>query len=76
MGAILANMMTTELVILLVSVICLAGLGYNYEPVLAALFIVGLVFPVLFYHHSWSFWLTFDYLIEGLPKVTSKQRHS
>lgn len=73
-GAILANMLTTEIVILLVSVIGLALIGFNYESVLASLFIIALVFPVLFYHHSWSFWLSFDYLVEGLPKVTSKRR--
>jgi len=72
-GAILANMLTTELVILLVCVVGLAWFGYNYESVLAILFVVALVFPVLFYHHSWSFWLGFDYLVEGLPKVPAKR---
>src|SRR6202008_3862388 len=62
-GAILANMLTTELVILLVCVVGLAWFGYSYESVLAILFVVALVFPVLFYHHSWSFWLGFDYLV-------------
>ena len=73
-GAILANMMTTELVILIASVVGLAWIGYNYEFVLAALFILALVFPVLFYHHSWSFWLGFDHLVEGLPKITPQTR--
>jgi hypothetical protein len=31
-----------------------------------------LLFPVAFYHHSWSFWLGFDYLIESLPKYQGK----
>ena len=66
-GAILANVMTTELTILLCSVIWLTVIGSNYESVLAGLFVVALVFPVVFYHHSWSLWLGFDYLIEGLP---------
>jgi len=59
--------MTTELTILLCSVIWLTVIGSNYESVLAGLFVVALVFPVVFYHHSWSLWLGFDYLIEGLP---------
>jgi uncharacterized protein (DUF983 family) len=67
-GAILANLLTTEALILIVCFFCLLVVGASYESVLAGLFIVGLVFPVLFYHHSWSFWLSFDYLIEGLPK--------
>lgn len=67
-GAILANLLTTEFVILVVCVVWLMVIGANYESVLAGLFVVGLVFPVAFYHHSWSFWLGFDHLIEGLPK--------
>ena len=67
-GAILANVMMTEFVILITCVIWLMLIGSNYETVLAGLFIVALLFPVAFYHHSWSFWLGFDYLIESLPK--------
>ena len=38
-------------------------IGANYEGVLVVLFIVALIFPVAFYHHSWSLWLGFDYLV-------------
>lgn len=61
-------MMMTEFVILAVCVIWLMLIGSSYESVLAGLFIIALLFPVVFYHHSWSLWLGFDYLIEGLPK--------
>jgi hypothetical protein len=71
-GAILANVMMTEFVILATCVIWLMLIGSNYETVLAGLFIVALLFPVAFYHHSWSFWLGFDYLIESLPKYEKK----
>jgi hypothetical protein len=67
-GAILANVLTTEAVILFISFVSLSVFGAGYEKVLVALFVVGLLFPVVFYHHSWSLWLAFDYLIEGLPK--------
>jgi uncharacterized protein (DUF983 family) len=67
-GAILANIMVTEFVILAVCFVWLMVIGSNYETVLAGLLVVGLIFPVAFYHHSWSFWLGFDYLVEGLPK--------
>lgn len=59
--------MTTEFVILAVCVIWLMVIGANYETVLPGLFVIALLFPVAFYHHSWSLWLGFDYLIEGLP---------
>jgi uncharacterized protein (DUF983 family) len=67
-GAILANVMTTEFVILVVCLVWLTLIGSSYETVLAGLFVIALLFPVLFYHHSWSLWLGFDYLVEGLPK--------
>lgn len=67
-GAILANVVITELVILLFCFFSLLVIGADYESVLVLLFIVALVFPVGFYHHSWSLWLGFDYLVESLPK--------
>lgn len=71
-GAILANVMATEFVILITCMIWLLGFGADYEKVLVGAFVVALLFPVAFYHHSWSLWLGFDYLIEGLPKHTEK----
>lgn len=66
-GAILINVVTTELVILLAYLSSLPIISINYEYVLAALFVIAILFPLAFYHHSWSLWLTFDHLIEGLP---------
>lgn len=73
MGAILANVVTTELVILLVCFFSLLIIGATYEHVLVVLFVMALVFPVAFYHHSWSFWLGFDFIVESLPKYDSKK---
>ncbi|HKP47874.1 MAG TPA: DUF983 domain-containing protein [Pyrinomonadaceae bacterium] len=67
-GAILANVITTELVILAACLIWLIMLGGSYQTVLIVLLALAVVFPLLFFHHSWSFWLAFDYLIESLPK--------
>jgi hypothetical protein len=67
-GAILINVVTTELVILATYLICLVALGFDYRWVLIALFAMALIFPIAFYHHSWSIWLCFDHLVEGLPK--------
>jgi uncharacterized protein (DUF983 family) len=72
-GAILANVMATEFVILAVCMIWLIGIGGKYESVLAGLFVIALLFPVAFYHHSWSLWLGFDYLIEGLPTYEQRE---
>ena len=66
-GAILINVVTTEAVILALYLISLV-IGFNYQIVLTVLFIAAISFPVVFYHHSWSIWLGFDYLIESLPR--------
>jgi uncharacterized protein (DUF983 family) len=74
-GAILANVVTTELVILLVCFFSLLIVGANYASVLVLLFVMALVFPVAFYHHSWSLWLGFDFMVESLPKYDATKRH-
>lgn len=74
-GAILANVVTTELVILLVCFFCLLVIGADYESVLVLLFIMALTFPVAFYHHSWSLWLGFDFIVESLPKYDPTNKH-
>ena len=68
MGAILINVVATELVILVTYLTCLGVIGSHYQVVLAILFVIALSFPVAFYHHSWSIWLSFDHFVESLPK--------
>lgn len=67
-GAILINVVTTELVILLAYLASLPVINAHYQFVLTMLFVIAVSFPVAFYHHSWSIWLTFDHLVEGLPE--------
>jgi uncharacterized protein (DUF983 family) len=67
-GAILINVVATELVILITYLTCLGVIGSHYQVVLAILFVIALSFPVAFYHHSWSIWLSFDHFVESLPK--------
>ena len=74
MGAILANVVTTELVILLICFFSALNSALKYESVLVFLFVMALVFPVAFYHHSWSLWLGFDYIVESLPKFEGPQK--
>lgn len=67
-GAILINVIATEIVILKIYLICLVLIELNYQLVLTILFITALLFPIAFYHHSWSIWLGFDHIVESLPK--------
>jgi hypothetical protein len=35
---------------------------------------MALIFPVAFYHHSWSLWLGFDFIVESLPKYNGPRQ--
>ncbi len=71
-GAIMANVVATEILILVGYFLCLFLTNLDEQKMLTALFIVGVVFPLAFYHHSWSLWLGLDHLIEGLPPGENK----
>lgn len=72
MGAIMANVVATEVLILLVYFFCVLFTHLNEQTMLTFLFIIGVTFPLSFYHHSWSLWLGLDQLIEGLPKRSER----
>jgi uncharacterized protein (DUF983 family) len=66
-GAIMANIVATEVLILIVYFLfLLLSPNLNEQRMLTALFVVGIIFPLAFYHHAWSLWLGLDHLIEGL----------
>ncbi len=67
-GAIMLNVVTTEAVVLAAAGLYLLTFPGIDEPLLPLLFAVGLLFPIAFYHHSWSLWLAGDHLFEGLPR--------
>jgi uncharacterized protein (DUF983 family) len=67
-GAIMANVMATEVVILFVYFLFLLITNLDEQKILTVLFVVGVTFPLAFYHHSWSLWLGLDHLIEGLSR--------
>jgi uncharacterized protein (DUF983 family) len=67
-GAIMANVVATEALILAVYFSCLLFTNLDDQTMLTVLFVFGVTFPLAFYHHSWSLWLGLDHLIEGLPK--------
>ena len=64
----MANVVATEVLILLVYFLCLLLTNLGEQTIITILFVAGVSFPLLFYHHSWAFWLAMDHLIEGLPK--------
>jgi uncharacterized protein (DUF983 family) len=66
-GAIMANVVATEVLILLVYFLSLLMTDLDEQKMLTMLFVFGVSFPLAFYHHSWSLWLGLDHLIEGLP---------
>ena len=68
MGAIMANVVATEILILVVYLLSLTITNLNEQKMLTVLFVVGITFPLAFYHHSWSLWLGLDHLIEGLSR--------
>jgi uncharacterized protein (DUF983 family) len=66
-GAIMANVVTTEVVIVAIYLACITLTNIHEHVVLTILVVVGISFPLVFYHHAWSLWLAMDHLIEGLP---------
>ena len=67
-GAIMANVVATEVLILIVYFTSLLFTNFNEQITLAILFVIGVTFPLAFYHHGWALWLGMDHLIEGLPR--------
>ena len=67
-GAIMANVVATEVFILVVYFACLLLTNFSDRTTLTILFVAGVTFPIAFYHHSWSLWLGLDHSIEGLPR--------
>lgn len=64
----MVNVVTTEFMIIVIYLACLLLISSHYELMLTILFVFALLFPVAFYHHSWSVWLSFDHFIEKLPR--------
>ncbi|PYS93607.1 MAG: hypothetical protein DMF64_04200 [Acidobacteria bacterium] len=67
-GALSINVVTTELVVLIGYMFCQLVLGLRDEWLWPITFAVALLFPIAFYHHSWSLWLSLDHLLETLPQ--------
>jgi len=72
-GAIMANVVATEVLILIIYFALLLVTNLGERARLIIVFAVGISFPLLFYHHSWALWLGLDHLIEGLPRESRRQ---
>ena len=71
-GAIMANVIASEFFILVIYLAAIIFTTMNERILLAILFVIGVAFPLGFYHHSWALWLGLDHLIEGLSRERSK----
>jgi hypothetical protein len=71
-GAIMANVVATEVCILITYLACLTLTNFGDSTILTILFVIAIAFPLAFYHHAWALWLGMDHLIEGLPKQPRK----
>ena len=71
-GAIMANVVATEVFILLVYFACVLFTNLGDRTMLTILFAIGVSFPLAFYHHAWALWLGMDHLIEGLSRTPSR----
>jgi uncharacterized protein (DUF983 family) len=67
-GAIMVNMVVTETAALAFYFAALQMVGFSEGLIFTVALPLAFALPVLFYHHSWSLWLGFDHLVEGLPK--------
>jgi len=68
----MANVVATEVFILLAYFACLLLTNLSEGTMLTILFIIGVGFPLAFYHHAWALWLGMDHLIEGLSRTPSR----
>jgi uncharacterized protein (DUF983 family) len=65
-GALYINLLVTEFSVLLAFLICLLLNVENTDRMFALLIGVGALMPLLFFHHSRSFWLGFDHFIDPI----------
>ena len=71
-GAIMANVVATEVFILIAYFACLLLTNLGDGAMLTILFVIGVSFPLAFYHHAWALWLGTDHLIEGLSRKPTR----
>ena len=68
-GAVIANLLATELFTLTLYLLVLFSLGQMASWMEWTLCVLAVLLPLLFYHHSWSLWLLIDYFLTGKETV-------
>src|SRR5581483_2832565 len=71
-GAIMANVVATEVFILVIYFALLLLAGFSDRVTYSILFAAAVALPLLLYRHGWSLWLAMDHLIEGLSREPGK----
>lgn len=64
----MVNVVATEFVIV-VSYVILLLIGIDGSLIVNLLLGLAVIFPLAFYHHGWSLWLSFNHLVNPLPKA-------
>lgn len=67
-GPIMIMAVASELAGLAFFFLCMLAFGYSERLVYYVTLPLAALFAAGFYHHSWSIWLSFDYLVESLPE--------
>jgi hypothetical protein len=62
-GAIYINVIVTEALLLAIYLLSLLTSPATNSTVITLLYALAIVFPLVFYHHSRSLWLSIDYII-------------
>ena len=63
-GAIYLNVIATEALILAVFIFSFFISGIFSDSVFIVFYVISVVFPLVFYHHSRSLWLAFDHFLD------------
>ncbi|HYO64258.1 MAG TPA: hypothetical protein VER08_11550 [Pyrinomonadaceae bacterium] len=67
-GPLMINVVASELAGLVFFFACVLTFGYSERLVYYVTLPLAALFAAGFYHHSWSIWLSIDYLVESLPQ--------
>lgn len=68
LGPVFINAVSTEALILVLYLASVLVVHPNEGAMLKVLYATAVLFPLLYFHHSWSLWLTLDHLVERLPE--------
>ena len=74
-GALYINLLVTEVLVISTFLISLLIDVENPDKLFTLMLAMGAVLPTLFFHHSRSFWLSFDHLIDPITDRVELDAH-